>query len=153
MILNNPVHSQCLFWGAAGKTHTMQGPPEDPGVYQRALQELFAATGGNAEHAHAPGGGYISVAMLEIYNDDARDLLADAVTGKAASLDVSGLGAGQLPPGTMPSLPCSSTIFQHTVVSQIMRHLQIAYFGLLYPSSLQNTCCMLAQKWSISCKW
>ncbi|KAK9902101.1 hypothetical protein WJX75_004452 [Coccomyxa subellipsoidea] len=95
-------YNACIFaYGqtGSGKTHTMQGPPEDPGVYQRALQELFAAMGGNAEHAHAPGGGYISVAMLEIYNDDARDLLADAVTGKAASLDVSGLGAGQLPPG------------------------------------------------------
>ena len=83
----------------------MQGPPEDPGVYQRALQELFAATGGNADDAGASGGGHISVAMLEIYNDDARDLLADAITGKAASLDVSALGAGQLPPGTTRSLP------------------------------------------------
>ncbi len=95
-----------MILGAAGKTHTMQGPPEDPGVYQRALQELFAATGGNApDGGAAPPGGHISVAMLEIYNDDARDLLADAVTGKAASLDVSALGAGQLPPGEA-FLPC-----------------------------------------------
>ncbi len=89
---------------AVGKTHTMHGPPEDPGVYQRALQELFAATGSAPAEADADAGaavlgGHISVAMMEIYNDDARDLLADTLTGKAASLDVSALGAGQLPPG------------------------------------------------------
>lgn len=72
---------------SAGKTHTMQGPAADPGVNQRALQELFAATSGNAD---------ISVAMLEIYNEDVRDLLA---ADSAKVLDVCALGPGQLPPG------------------------------------------------------
>lgn len=67
------------FW--AGKTHTMHGPPEDPGIYQRALAELFAAIGcgakepdqaSDADSAEAAGqltdsgGGSIAVAMLEV---------------------------------------------------------------------------------------
>ena len=76
----------------AGKTHTMQGPAADPGVNQRALSELFSAT---SAHEACPGAD-ISVAMLEIYNEDVRDLLAD---DSARPLDVCGLGPGQLPPG------------------------------------------------------
>ncbi|GFR50278.1 hypothetical protein Agub_g12465 [Astrephomene gubernaculifera] len=37
-------HSACILaYGqtGSGKTYTMQGPPEDPGIYFRALQELF----------------------------------------------------------------------------------------------------------------
>ena len=76
----------------AGKTYTMQGPAADPGVNQRALLELFSATSG---HEASPGAD-ISVAMLEIYNEDVHDLLAD---GSARQLDVCALGPGQLPPG------------------------------------------------------
>lgn len=59
----------------AGKTHTMQGPPEDRGVHVRALQDLFEQTeerraGGGVEEAH------ISVSVLQIYNDSIQDLLA-----------------------------------------------------------------------------
>jgi hypothetical protein len=101
-----------LWCMRAGKTHTMHGPPEDPGVYMRALQELFAATA--AADGHAPGdgagpAGSIAVAMLEIYNEEVRDLLAAGRGNKA--LEVSGLGAGQLPAGapchlTPQPLPC-----------------------------------------------
>ena len=82
----------------------MQGPEEDPGVYQRALQELFSATSGN----EASPGADISVAMLEIYNEDVRDLLA---ADSAKALDVCGLGPGQLPPGafTFPILTLLSS--------------------------------------------
>lgn len=75
----------------------MQGPENDPGVYQRALQEMFCATSGK----DVSQGAEISVAMLEIYNEDVRDLLASE-SGKA--LDVCGLGPGQLPPGGLSSL-------------------------------------------------
>ncbi len=70
----------------------MQGPAADPGVNQRALLELFSATSG---HEACPGAD-ISVAMLEIYNEDVHDLLADE---SARQLDVCALGPGQLPPG------------------------------------------------------
>ena len=81
----------------AGKTHTMHGPAEDPGLYMRALQDLFAATAADGlAAADAPAS--IAVAMLEIYNEEARDLLAPG-RGLPKALEVSGLGAGQLPAG------------------------------------------------------
>ncbi len=88
-------------------------------MYQRALQELFAATGSapadaDVDAGAAVAGGHISVAMMEIYNDDARDLLADTLTGKAASLDVSALGAGQLPPGAPLEYLCIAMTLTHT---------------------------------------
>ena len=86
----------------------MQGPSEDPGINIRALRDLFAATAAEGD-ALGDGDVHISVAMLEIYNEEIRDLLAS--TGDAASpggvkssgrgLDISAMGAGQLPPGAL----------------------------------------------------
>lgn len=76
----------------------MHGPPEEPGVYARALQDLFAATaadGGNA----AADGARIAVAMLEIYMEEVRDLLAPGRGNR--TLEISGLGAGQLAAGAL----------------------------------------------------
>ena len=73
----------------------MHGPAEDPGVYARALQDLFAAADGG--DAAADGGARIAVAMLEIYMEEVRDLLAAGRGSRA--LEISGLGAGQLAAG------------------------------------------------------
>ena len=100
----------------AGKTHTMQGPGYDPGVYQRALQELFSATSGN----EASPGADISVAMLEIYKEDVRDLLASDST---KPLDVCALGAGQLPPGAIP--PHITSLGQFGVLAPLSVHERI----------------------------
>ena len=93
-----------MVW--AGKTYTMQGTPGNPGIYVRALQHLFAATATDDGDSSETGCTDISVAMLEIYNEDVRDLLAAhsppgaLPTGPAGKcLEVSGLGAGQLPAG------------------------------------------------------
>ena len=89
-----------------GKTYTMQGTPASPGIYVRALQHLFAATAAEGGSQNCDGHPNISVAMLEIYNEDVRDLLAAhsppgaLPAGQAGRcLEVSGLGAGQLPAG------------------------------------------------------
>ncbi|KAF8062937.1 KIN14Q [Scenedesmus sp. PABB004] len=95
----------------SGKTFTMDGPPDALGVNARALQELFAIAADEAN-----GGWSFQVAMLEIYNEAVRDLLAMAAAASAAgggggaaaaaaaaaaahTLDVSGLPAGELPAG------------------------------------------------------
>ena len=83
----------------------MQGPAADPGVNQRALLELFSATSG---HEACPGAD-ISVAMLEIYNEDVHDLLADE---SARQLDVCALGPGQLPPGVQYTTICPEILLQ-----------------------------------------
>ena len=78
-------HRVCIFaYGqtGSGKTHTMEGPPEDRGVNFRALAELFAlarsadAADAKAESSFPANGGYVfTVSMLEVYNEEIRDLL------------------------------------------------------------------------------
>lgn len=89
----------CIFaYGqtGSGKTFTMEGTQQAPGVNVRALQELFRI---GAEESASTGQRWeFSVAMMEIYNESVLDLLraGDAV---ARPVEVSGLGAGEMPPG------------------------------------------------------
>ncbi|XP_044514267.1 kinesin-like protein KIFC2 [Gracilinanus agilis] len=68
-------YSVCIFtYGqtGTGKTYSMEGPPEDPGIAPRALQSLFremGTQGGPRQHR-------VTVSMIEIYNEAVRDLLA-----------------------------------------------------------------------------
>ncbi|XP_051827226.1 kinesin-like protein KIFC2 [Antechinus flavipes] len=68
-------YSVCIFtYGqtGTGKTYSMEGPAEDPGIAPRALQSLFremGAQGGPRQHR-------VTVSMVEIYNEAVRDLLA-----------------------------------------------------------------------------
>eukprot|EP00698_Gefionella_okellyi_P025652 TRINITY_DN945_c0_g1_i1.p1 TRINITY_DN945_c0_g1~~TRINITY_DN945_c0_g1_i1.p1 ORF type:complete len:828 (+),score=188.12 TRINITY_DN945_c0_g1_i1:92-2575(+) len=67
----------CLFaYGqtGAGKTYTMEGPADDPGLVQRSLRTVFGeidARRGGVEYA-------VGVSVMEIYNETVRDLLVDA---------------------------------------------------------------------------
>lgn len=63
----------------SGKTYTMEGPPEDPGINYRMLSKMFDLA------AQRRGSEYrFRVSMVEIYNEELRDLLVDpaAVAGK-----------------------------------------------------------------------
>uniref|UniRef100_A0A2K5JQ92 Kinesin-like protein n=1 Tax=Colobus angolensis palliatus TaxID=336983 RepID=A0A2K5JQ92_COLAP len=62
----------CIFtYGqtGTGKTYSMEGPPEDPGIVPRALQSLFREMGAGRQHR-------VTLSMVEIYNEAVRDLLA-----------------------------------------------------------------------------
>ncbi|XP_044290105.1 kinesin-like protein KIFC3 isoform X2 [Varanus komodoensis] len=67
-------YNVCIFaYGqtGAGKTYTMEGVPENPGINQRALQLLFSEV-----QAKAFDWNYrITVSVAEIYNEALRDLL------------------------------------------------------------------------------
>ena len=67
----------CIFaYGqtGSGKTHTMIGNAGDPGMIPRALDQIFAS----AEKMKEQGWTYsISVSMLEIYNEEYKDLLGN----------------------------------------------------------------------------
>ena len=69
-------YNVCIFaYGqtGSGKTFTMQGPPSNPGVNNRALLELFTVT---QDRADLEGFSYdIQVSVFEIYNDAVFDLL------------------------------------------------------------------------------
>ncbi|XP_006830948.1 PREDICTED: kinesin-like protein KIFC2 [Chrysochloris asiatica] len=65
-------YSVCIFtYGqtGTGKTYSMEGPPEDPGIAPRALQSLFQEMGPGGQHR-------VTLSMVEIYNEAVRDLLA-----------------------------------------------------------------------------
>ena len=65
----------CIFaYGqtGSGKTHTMIGNPSCPGMIPRSLEQIFTS----AEKMKDQGWKYsISVSMLEIYNEEYKDLL------------------------------------------------------------------------------
>lgn len=81
-------YSVCIFtYGqtGTGKTYSMEGPPEDPGIAPRALQLLFREMGTGGHH-------HVTLSMVEIYNEAVRDLLA---TGPPERLVVRQGPAGQ----------------------------------------------------------
>ncbi|KAK3776928.1 hypothetical protein RRG08_016748 [Elysia crispata] len=65
-------YNVCIFaYGqtGSGKTYTMEGPPSEPGIQQRAIEQLF-------QESTDPDWDYtISASMLEIYNETIIDLL------------------------------------------------------------------------------
>ena len=73
-------HSCIFAYGqtGSGKTYTMQGPPEDPGVYTRALHELFTVVD-QREQTHTYT---MTVSMVEIYNETICDLLCEEKMAK-----------------------------------------------------------------------
>ena len=75
----------CIFaYGqtGSGKTYTMEGPAENRGVNFRALELLF-----NLRDERAAQFDYeISVSLLEVYNEQLRDLLAERVGDKKLAI-------------------------------------------------------------------
>ena len=75
-------YNVCVFaYGqtGAGKTHTMEGTPEQPGVNFRALEELFRIKTLSAKDGLAYT---IELSLLEIYCDEIRDLLTKEAAKK-----------------------------------------------------------------------
>ncbi|KAL0032084.1 hypothetical protein WJX77_004214 [Trebouxia sp. C0004] len=73
-------YNVCIFaYGqtGAGKTHTMEGSKQDPGINYRAMKELFRSI----EEERTDARYAISVSIVEIYNEMVHDLLAEE--GKA----------------------------------------------------------------------
>ncbi|XP_015267803.1 PREDICTED: kinesin-like protein KIFC3 [Gekko japonicus] len=87
-------YNVCIFaYGqtGAGKTYTMEGIPENPGINQRALQLLFSEV-----QAKASAWDYkITVSAAEIYNDGLRDLLGK-VPQEKLDIKLCPDGSGQL---------------------------------------------------------
>lgn len=67
-------YNACIFaYGqtGSGKTFTMEGTEEARGVNYRTLEELFRIIGERKNTVHYE----ISVSVLEVYNEQIRDLL------------------------------------------------------------------------------
>ena len=59
----------------AGKTHTMIGSVEEPGIMVLTLQDLFKLS---EQHRHKHGTKFrVTVSFIEVYNENIRDLLSE----------------------------------------------------------------------------
>uniref|UniRef100_A0A6J0TIK7 Kinesin-like protein KIF18A n=1 Tax=Pogona vitticeps TaxID=103695 RepID=A0A6J0TIK7_9SAUR len=72
----NGYNCTVLAYGAtgAGKTHTMLGSPEDPGVMYLTMMELYNCIDRMKDEKHCA----IAVSYLEVYNEQIRDLLVNS---------------------------------------------------------------------------
>ena len=73
---------------ATGKTHSMEGNREDPGIIPQTLQLLFHNKSNEED---------VSISMYEIYNETIQDMLTPtAGTGKQQKLKLKEDGTGQI---------------------------------------------------------
>ena len=87
----------CIFaYGqtGSGKTFTMAGPPGNCGVNTRALEELFNKSRARRNDYND----VITVSVLEVYNEDIRDLLTES-NGEKLEVRQSTDGSGNCVPG------------------------------------------------------
>ena len=72
----NGFNSTVFAYGAtgAGKTHTMLGSPESPGIMYQTMKELFTIL----EDFKVDRTYEIRVSFIEIYNENIRDLIDTA---------------------------------------------------------------------------
>ncbi|KAK9083142.1 hypothetical protein Scep_029613 [Stephania cephalantha] len=80
----------------AGKSHTMFGCARQPGIVYRALRDILGENGEEGDSEGRVGvGSFVQVTVLEIYNEEIYDLLANSSGG--------GLGIGW-PKGNTPKI-------------------------------------------------
>jgi len=87
----------CIFaYGqtGSGKTHSMQGRPDDPGIYKRTFEQLFKVARERPEAKIELKG-----SIIEIYNEEIRDLLVGDEGGKKPKLAVRQGKEGNHVPG------------------------------------------------------
>jgi len=90
-------YNVCIFaYGqtGAGKTHSMQGTPDNPGIYMRTFNELFKVSKERAGWQVELKG-----AIVEVYNEEIRDLLADRNDRGKQKLSVKQGKEGNYVPG------------------------------------------------------
>jgi kinesin family protein C2/C3 len=81
----------------------MSGPPENPGVNTRALQDLFQRAAARSKEWRDT----ISVTLLEVYNEEIRDLLTDFRSDTKLEVKMDPNGNGNYVPG-LTQLPVDS---------------------------------------------
>ena len=77
------IMSSILIFISVGKTHTMHGNPQEPGVIGMAVEQLFYAVEDTPDRRFL-----MQVSYMEIYNEMVNDLLSDPKTRPAAGLKV-----------------------------------------------------------------
>ncbi|KAJ3211380.1 kinesin-like protein Klp5 [Dinochytrium kinnereticum] len=82
----NGYNTTLFAYGATGcgKTHTITGTEEDPGIIFRTMRELFSRIESNSDERITD----VSLSYLEVYNETIRDLLGGETTNTSVALDV-----------------------------------------------------------------
>jgi len=68
---------------ASGKTHTLMGSPDEPGIIPRAVFGVFDAIA-EAKHSHV----VVRVSYIEVYNEELRDLFAHSEASERGGLRI-----------------------------------------------------------------
>jgi hypothetical protein len=99
----------------AGKTYTVTGPTNQPGLLPRTLAETFQHLD-RRQWRVGPEGGRVSVLVsyLEIYNEQVYDLLAAFNPGAAGG--AAGGGGGSFPAATGPTLRTAAGFTREALV-------------------------------------
>ncbi|KAF4739813.1 Kinesin member, partial [Perkinsus olseni] len=110
-------YNVCIFaYGqtGSGKTHTMQGTSKEPGMYQRAFKELFKVVGNGTEAGTSVCQGIdarrgawsyrLTASVMEIYNEEIRDLLIEKSSGNVAKPKVQLTSSDGVPVSHVPGL-------------------------------------------------
>lgn len=89
-VVEEGLNATVLAYGqtSSGKTHTMRGSVEDPGVMPRAAVDLFQLVQGKVDAE--PFACSVMVSYMEIYNEEIRDLLAETQTSLAIGSGADG---------------------------------------------------------------
>ncbi|MFH4978981.1 hypothetical protein AB6A40_005690 [Gnathostoma spinigerum] len=99
----------CIFaYGhtGSGKTYTMEGTKDDPGINHRSILQLFQMN----EERKADVECNLSLSMLEVYNEKIRDLLS--ATRSPLSIRIGNNGQLDIPGLNIVPVKCLEDIFQ-----------------------------------------
>ncbi|KAH1078940.1 hypothetical protein GLYMA_19G213600v4 [Glycine max] len=131
----------CIFaYGqtGSGKTYTMTGPKEitekSQGVNYRALSDLFLIADQRRDTVHYD----VSVQMIEIYNEQVRDLLVTDGTNKRLEIRSSSQKGLSVPDASL--VPVSSTIDVIELMNLGQRNRAVGATALNDRSSRSHSC-------------
>ncbi|XP_020231761.1 kinesin-like protein KIN-14I [Cajanus cajan] len=134
-------YNVCIFaYGqtGSGKTHTMTGPKEitekSQGVNYRALGDLFHIADQRKDTFHYD----VSVQMIEIYNEQVRDLLVTDGTNKRLEIRSSSQKGLSVPDASL--VPVSSTIDVIELMNLGQRNRAVGATALNDRSSRSHSC-------------
>ena len=112
-------YNVCIFaYGqtGTGKTYTMMGPEDDRGVNTRALEELFSLSLKRRDTITDE----ITVSVLEVYNEQIKDLLADDA-GDRRYVIREGPGGSYVPDLTIVSVESLGEVIELLSLADVNR--------------------------------
>ena len=138
-LLNVPAYDGVVMaYGitAAGKTYTIEGKKNDPGIMPRAMESLFE----KIEHRKDADYIKVTVSYCEIYNDSIYDLLVEQpASAKRKSLKLMETQGGRVQVMGLSSVPVSNAFDALIAIRKGSKQRQKGETGLNYSSSRSHS--------------